>query len=527
MLQFIAKHQDELAGVLSGFDRLVLRGSLRKLSYVGGMMQYLWAQQVLLKDFGAHVESTSQAVKDAALAEARATGRPIHFVRTADTSKEDVARDIARRDQISSGLVCVLTAVEQCRSYVLFRDRQGQRLRLLPRGRKCLFIYHYRIHPEFGFLNARIQTWFPFQIQICVNGREWLARQMDAAGLSYVRQDNCFVWLEDWPRAQQLMDQQLDLEWPSVLDGIARSLNPRHEQLFEQFPLSYYWTVYQSESAIDVGFREADALRRLYPRLLHHALTSFGSPDVLRFLGRRMPLSGSGIPWNFDGEAVSTLRWRQEGVRIKHRVKGNSVKLYDKAFTPLGGVLRAETTINMVQDFQVYRAKQGEPDGSLAWRPLRQGVADLPRRAEVANRAAERYLDALASVELDTTLEDILRRLDQPRVWRGRRVRALRPFAADDSQLLRAMSGGEFSLNGLRNRDLQRVFFPQPAATFEEARRRSAWVSRQLRLLRAHGLIRKVPHSHRYHVTPAGRTVITAVLTALKATLRQLTPLAA
>jgi len=92
-------------------------------------------------------------------------------VRSADESKEDLAHSIARRDGINSGLVCVVTAVEPCWSYALFRDRDGQRLRLVPRMRKCLFIYHYRIHPVFGFLNARIQTWFPFQIQICLNGR--------------------------------------------------------------------------------------------------------------------------------------------------------------------------------------------------------------------------------------------------------------------------------------------------------------------------------------------------------------------
>ena len=150
MLQFIAKHQEQVAGVVSGFDRLVLRGSLRRLSYVAGMMQYLWAQQVLLKDFAAHVEAVSQAVKDASLAEACATGRPVQFVRTAHTSKEDLARGIATRDGITSGLVCVLTAVEPCWSYALFRDRQSQHVRLLPRLRKCLFIDHYRIHPCVG-----------------------------------------------------------------------------------------------------------------------------------------------------------------------------------------------------------------------------------------------------------------------------------------------------------------------------------------------------------------------------------------
>jgi len=106
-------------------------------------------------------------------------------------------------------------------------------------------------------------------------------------------------------------------------------------------------------------------------------------------------------------------------------------------------------------------------------------------------------------------------------------VRALRPLAADDSALLAAVSRGEFTLNGFRNLDLQGLFFRQPTTTPTEARRRSAWVSRHLRLLRAHGLIRKVRGTHRYHVTVSGRKVITAILTALRSTVRPLTPIAA
>jgi hypothetical protein len=106
-------------------------------------------------------------------------------------------------------------------------------------------------------------------------------------------------------------------------------------------------------------------------------------------------------------------------------------------------------------------------------------------------------------------------------------VRALHPFAPDDRQLLQAVSRGEFTLNGFRNRDLQRLFFMQPAATPHEARRRSAWVSRKLRLLRAHGLIYKVTGTHRYYLTKAGRIATTAILTALRSSVRQLTTLAA
>jgi hypothetical protein len=156
---------------------------------------------------------------------------------------------------------------------------------------------------------------------------------------------------------------------------------------------------------------------------------------------------------------------------------------------------------------------------------MRRGIADLHRRAEVSRKAAERYLDAFASVDEETTLEELIRRLGQPRQWRGGRVRALRPFA-DDRGLLEAVSRGEFALNGFRNRDLQGIF-PHAAKSPEEARRRSAWMSRKLRLLRAHGLITKINGTHRYQLTASGRKAATAVLTALRSTIRQLTPVAA
>jgi hypothetical protein len=398
-------------------------------------------------------------------------------------------------------------------------------LEVTAKARKCLFLYHYWMHPVFGFLNARIQTWFPFPIQICLNGREWLARQMEAAGMEYVRQGNCFPWVEDWGKAQRLMDRQLKSNWPKLLDGIARRLNPIHGQIFRQYPVDYYWSTYQSEWAIDIVFRQAAELRRLYPRLVHHGMTTFSSADVMRFLGKRIPLSGQ-VPKRFAGEVTSDLKDRQEGVRIKHSVNGNSVKLYDKAFTVVGSVLRAEATIHNGDDFRVYRPKEGDPEGELAWRQMRRGIADLHRRAEVSRKAAERYLDAFASVEEETTLEELIWRWGQPKAWRGRRVRALRPFS-DDRALLEAASQGEFTLNGFRNRNLQAILFPRAANSPREARRRSAWISRKLRLLRAHGLITKITGTHRYQLTVSGRKAITAILTALQATVRQLTSAAA
>lgn len=525
MHEFIARYRESITGTLSGFDRVVFRGTLRSIAFADGMRSYLQRNDILLKDFGSYVERTSGLLKRSSLTEAQRLGRPSEYLASAHLNKEELARQIAERDGIEQGLICVLRSVEPCQTFEIFRNAGEKKLELVARQRKCLFLYHYGVDPRFGFFNARIQTWFPFTIQICINGREWLGRQMQQAGIRYLKVDNCFPWVEDWKAAQSLLDEQLKTDWPQVLGRIAQQLNPAHDQIFHRYPVQYYWSTYQTEWAIDICFREATQLESLYPRLVHHGMTHLASADVMRYLGRRVRLDGR-VPANFVGQVVSTLKHRHEGVRIKHAVNGNSVKLYDKAFTPAGSVLRAETTIQNGDDLRVYRPAEGDPKDHKKWRRLRRGVADVYRRAEISRKAAERYLDSFSTVDDDVTVEQLISRICTRTTWHNRPIRALHPFD-QDRQLLSAVIRGEYTLTGFRNRDLQAAFFPAPADSVNEHRRRSAWVSRQLRLLRAHGLITKIPGTHRYRLTPAGTTLITAVLAALSATTRKLTAMAA
>jgi hypothetical protein len=450
---------------------------------------------------------------------------------------------------------------------------------------KCLHLYHYQIHPVFGFMHARLQTWFPFHAYVCINGREWLARQLDRVGLGYQRRDNCFTALEDVAQAQALLNDQLQAHWPDLLQSLAASLNPLHQSVFARFPTQYYWSVAQSEWASDVLFRTRADLEAIYPRLLRHAITTYGAADVLRFLGRKIPSAG-GVPAAFAGQVETDIKVREEGVRIKHWLNHNSLKLYDK-----GSALRSEVTLNDPTDFRVFRASERDPDGPKGWRSLRYGIADLHRRAEVCQAANERYLEALAAVADTTPLRRWVEPLCQPvteprkasrplaavpaaetaadsttpppavlaaetatqsttpapvsaaavpvaqdppastppapKPARPRRVRALNPLAAADATLLEAASRHEFLINGLRNRDLRRLLYATAAADQAAERRRSAAISRKLRLLRAHGLIHKVPKTHRYLVSPQGRNIITALLAARDANADLLTTHAA
>jgi hypothetical protein len=319
------------------------------------------------------------------------------------------------------------------------------------------------------------------------------------------------VAVADVAAAQQLLDQQLTVCWPALLERLLQASHPGHEHLLPGRPVPYYWSVDESEWASDVLFTSPAALAERMPQFVHHGIEVLHSEDVRRFLGRKLSPSGQ-LPANFSGEVVSSLKRRPEGVRVGHRLNRNWIKMYDKQ----GSVLRVETVINDAADFKVYRAKEGEQDGAKAWRPLRKGVADLRRRAEVSHKANARYLDSLASVAEPRPLGEVAAKLCQPVRWQGRRVRALNPLAAEDVSLLQAVSRGEFLINGFRNRDLRLLLYGE-AATEAGRRRHSAAVSRKLRLLRAHGVIQKVAKTHRYLLNEQGRTALTALEAARQA----------
>lgn len=515
MQQFIARFEKMIQGVVSGFDRLLFRGSLRNLNHAHGMEVYLYMNNILFKDYAEHAKRLSQRIKQASIAPILKQELPVRYIERGDVDKDLLARQIAAERGITSGDVCVLSAMELAPTF------RHEGTHMVTRKRPSLALYHYLIHPEFGWMYARLQTWFPFTIHIYINGREWLARRMDREGLDYVRQDNCFPWIEDYGRAKQFLDEQRKASWATCWKPFVDRLNPLHREIFGKFEANYYWTVPQCEWATDIVFQPG-ALERLSPRFLEHGMLSFSSPDVMQFLGRKIRLDGT-LPAPFAGEITTSFRRRETGNRIKHCINGNSLKCYGKAHTPVGDLFRVETTTNQVEDFKVYRPKEGGPEDQLQWRTMRRGVADLHRRAEISQKANERYLNALSTVDDTTSLSELVRRLEQPCQEGSRRVRALHPFSAEDHALLEAVNRGEFALNGLRNRDLQGLLFASDVAPSPtEKRRRSAWVSRKLRLLRAHGLIQKVPHTHRYQITPAGRLTITAVLAADRSTLAQL-----
>ena len=508
MNAFIERHQKSIIGVLSGWDRIVFRGTLRLVANLAGMNAYLWHIGILMKDFKQYaLDKTAQLIQ-ASSARVEAAGRPNEYLHSAQTNKEQRALEIAKRDHITEGLICMLRTVEPCMTYQIHRNRTNKTLDLQLIHGKCMHLYQYGYDPYFGFMGARIQTWFPFAIQMWMNGREWLAHRMAQEGLEYRRADNCFPWIADFQKAQGLMDQMHKTDWPEHLGRIARCLNPAHDRMFAPFGLHYYWTSHQTEWATDLSFRDAATLGGIFPQLAHGAIIAFRCKDVLRFLGKRP---------DFEGEVTASYKDRPEGIRVRHEAGVNSVKAYDKA----GSILRVECTINDHRAFRVYRKSERDPSGPKKHLLMSKGIGDLYARSQISAKANDRYLEALATLDTSRRVEEIVGPICRGRTRKGKSIRAMRPWSQQDQRLFEAVVGcgvaGDF-----RNRDIAKRLYPN-----QPPKEVSSKVTYLLRLLREHKIIRRLPGTRRYRLRPQGAAIIATILLTQKATAEQLSRAAA
>lgn len=489
------------------YDRLIFKGHLTALYKQDGARCYLWTQGVALKDFTPYAKATTAQIADHCRGLATAAGRPVisfDHVKTrgrAAWHKDDMAKAIAERDGITEGIVCLISAVEPCMSFQVRKRMATGRLEMFRRERACLHHYLYLIDPEFGFMHIRIQGWIPYEVQVYINGREWLARQLDKAKVGYVRHENSLQRIDNLDKASHLCEAFGHKVWPRVLNAFARRMNPLIPRIRSAGYGGYYWVVDQAEIATDVMFKSRPQLLEVWPDIVRHAALNMGSDDVLGFLGRKMHPS-------LAAEICTDAKRRPQGWRVRHRMGGNWVKVYDK-----GSVLRVETTINKPREFRALRVvTDAKGRRERRWCPMRKGVADFWRNYQVGIAANRRYLDALAAAPLKGEGVAALDALCRPHTKAGRTYARFNPLSPTDLALFRAVISGEHAINGFKNRDLARRLYRRPPADVDEAHRRCERVSRLIVKLRGHGLIAKVPRSRLYRVTRYGNRVLTGAI---------------
>jgi hypothetical protein len=496
--RFAAKFTSLIVAVLSCFDRVIFKGHLPISNgpALEGFVDHVL--KIRRCDFMAFAERQSETLVDRARRAAEEAGVDYRFLKGSHRKDRLVDEILRRRSDLVEGLIAVFCCMECCPSFKLVYG-QG-RPRLVEARRQQRVLYSYFLDPQLGLIYVRLTTWFPFTIQVYVNGHSWLAREMLARRLGFNLQDNAFTALDDPEAAQALADSFAELKWTKILDRLARRVNPL---MFERWfrGLCYYWVVDQAEYATDLIFTGREALAGLYPRLLDHAAVNFSAQDILGFLGRRSHP-------RFDGEVLTDCqKGRHPGARIKHRVKNNWLKMYDK----FGRVLRIETVINDPREFRVRRLRTREGRREMVWCPMNKGVVNLYRYREVALASNRRYLDALAVVDDPAPAYRQVKELTEPVVVSGRSHAGFNPASPADVRLFRAVLAGENLLHGFRNAEI-RVALYGAAEDVGERRRQSHAVGRSLKRLHVRGLIVKVPRSHRWHVSKKGQQVLGAVV---------------
>jgi hypothetical protein len=418
MKTFLQRFGSLVAGVLQGFDRLVFKGRLVHLYFPDAMHKFFALNRIRREDFKTYVAGITKRIMAASLIAKAKELQRFRYLRSTNIDKEETAREIAALHRVKEGLVCVLQCVEPCWTFDVVKDVCPVPLIRGVEGR-CSQLYHYYIHPKFGWMYVRLQTWFPFEIQVGINGREWLSRQMDQEKLRYRRSDNKFLHVGNWERAQQLFDEQLQTDWVTELDKLQQQVHPLHPGHLGRMPLKYNWTVFQSEWATDVVFRSQEVLETWFDRWLRQAFLTFDSPDVLRFFGRTL------LSPRRHARVKTTVFDYFEGKRIRHWVDHNSVKAYTYA-----NVLRPEATINNADEIRILRPPADDPEGKPGWRRLRRSVADFAERAKFSQGVNERYLEALATTAETRTIKELAEpltcRVPEPGVKPGKKPRQVR-----------------------------------------------------------------------------------------------------
>jgi hypothetical protein len=492
--RFVTKFTSLIVAVLSCFDRVIFKGHLaltapRELEYFVDCVL-----EVRRSDF---MKTLAPHYSDRLVAHAQQWARKddrTYLYRTGQFRKDEWAHNLIRDHGIVEGLVGILCTLETCPSFALVPG--PKRPEFVSRNRQQRVLYYYFLDRQFGLIHVRLQTWLPFTVQVYVNGHEWLAQQMVQKKLGFVQQHNAFTQLDDPAQAQRIADRFAKLNWPKILDRWARQVNPLLDELLCGY--SVHWVVDQAEYATDLLFKSRAALAGLYRALLNYAVRTFTPKDILGFLGRK---------WDrrFDGEVQTHFedeRWF--GTRIKHRMKSNWLKMYDK----FGLILRIETVINSPKEFWVYRTRwHRDGTSSAGYYPMTKSVASLVEYQEQALACNRRYLDALAVVNDPAPAYPELRQLTEPKVIDGRSHAGFNPARREDVRLFKAILDGDHIARGFRNADIRVPLFGTPKKVSEK-RRTSAAVGRLLKRLHARHLLAKIPRTRRWKVTERGRNLL-------------------
>jgi hypothetical protein len=479
------RHKDQIAGLFSCYDRIIIQGTVPGWCYAAGMTGYFYAHEMRIFDYPKWAQPLREALRANMERVAAENGIEIEFVRSRKSfRKEDRVKQVLSKRGEHPGVVCILSAMEPCGSYKPWHDKKTHRTYLKPDDGKCLHYYVYFIDEDLGLCSLRVPTWCPFRLQFYCNGHSVVARQMSQRNIEYRVLDNAFGWIADFERAQKLADEFRVQMLHQKLDGFA----DRYCPVVKQFELNYHWSLDQVEFATDIVFQRQSDLQAIYERLTRTAIHTVKPDNIATFLGRK--LNG-----NYQDEMGNRFNTRIEGTRLKHTMGPVSIKMYDKFRL----ILRIETTVVNVSFFKHYReVEHKDGTGSMAWAEMKKSIYSLAPLRELLLAANRRYLEFISTLEDDKVGTDKLNKISHPVEEKDRSYRGFNFFDPEDEDLFEALGSGEFNISGFQNKDLRRLV----------KGKNTGQVSRLMKRLRIHGMTKKIGRTYKYYLTGLGKQVI-------------------
>jgi predicted transcriptional regulator len=476
-------HKNEITCVLSCYDRLILSGTMPEISYSQGMTKYMYQNEVKIFDYPRFAEPFKETIRSNAERIAKEHGLEIEFIRKAGVRKESIISEKITKRGDHPGLVHIISAMETCPTYKPWYNKKTGKTYLISDISKCLHYYFYFIDEQIGLGYIRVPTWCPFRLQVYINGHNLLAWEFKNAGIKNTMIDNAFDSLEDADKAQELSDNISIEKLHRKLDAFAWQFCP----VYKDFKLRYHWSVMQAEYATDIVFKKQESLQQIYNELIATAIHTVKPENIVTFLGRKLDP-------RYEGEIGNNYNVRIEGSRIKHTMGPVSIKMYDK----FSKILRIETTTNNISFFKHFREvvhHDGQTSHEMA--PLKKSIYSLPFLIDSMKASNRRYLEFISAFDNKEVGRKRLEKVTSSKSENNRNYKGFNFFSVDDLIVLMAILRGEFNINGFRNKNMQKLL------GFNGGK-----ISRLIKRMRVHGLIKKAANSYKYHLTKIGKETI-------------------
>lgn len=502
-MDIIKQNEDKINGIFESFDRIIINGYLLNLCNYKQFLYYLIQNNIKLKDFDKFALEQTSSLCDNIENYVNSNNAKIHYLNSGKIDKDSYAKNIFEQNPDKKGLIVALSTVELCNTMTVKPNKETKKLEISSRATKCKHYYFYYNDEEFGWMFLKIQTWFPYNVQIYINGREYCSKLFDKNNIKYEMYNNSFSYIEDFDQAQKIANGILNKKISDSFDGLVSNINNHLPNIESIFSHSYYWCIDQCEFATDINFKSRDDLSLFYKTLVETTYFTFSSEDIYSFFGRNI----SKIHNFTKGEIVSDLRHRYQGYRIKFKINNNQIKMYDK-----GNNLRIEVTINNPRDFKVLKTETNDDTGEIIetkkWVPMGKTIVNLYRYAEISKSITKRYVEALPDIDIENKvpISDI-EELSSTIIINGRRYTGFNILNYDTTKLLSIISSGEYLINGFSNKLIRKKYFDENVTQKDINK-----MTRLIAKLRAHGIIKKVARKNKYYLTTKGRRIINSIL---------------